>query len=66
MNKFKGNKVVLIGNGAVGSSYAFSLVNQSIVDELVTLERAKSYREKKAKKNDRNTSQDNAQKGGTL
>lgn len=33
MNKFKGNKVVLIGNGAVGSSYAFSLVNQSIVDE---------------------------------
>ena len=24
------------------------------------------YREKKAKKNDRNTSQDNAQKGGTL
>lgn len=28
MNKFKGNKVVLIGNGAVGSSYAFSLVNQ--------------------------------------
>ncbi|SUL31155.1 L-lactate dehydrogenase [Staphylococcus aureus] len=38
MNKFKGNKVVLIGNGAVGSSYAFSLVNQSIVDELVIID----------------------------
>lgn len=34
MNKFKGNKVVLIGNGMVGSSYAFSLVNQGIADEL--------------------------------
>ncbi len=38
MNKFKGNKVVLIGNGAVGSSYAFSLVNQDIVDELVIID----------------------------
>ncbi|MGT2652890.1 lactate/malate family dehydrogenase [Staphylococcus aureus] len=38
MNKFKGNKVVLIGNGAVSSSYAFSLVNQSIVDELVIID----------------------------
>ncbi|MBO1199741.1 L-lactate dehydrogenase [Staphylococcus simiae] len=38
MNQFKGNKVVLIGNGAVGSSYAFSLVNQSIVDELVIID----------------------------
>ncbi|WP_424836001.1 lactate/malate family dehydrogenase, partial [Staphylococcus aureus] len=34
MNKFKGNKAELIGNGAVGSSYAFSLANQSMVDEL--------------------------------
>lgn len=34
MSKFKGNKVVLIGNGMVGSSYAFSLVNQGIADEL--------------------------------
>lgn len=34
MTKFKGNKVVLIGNGMVGSSYAFSLVNQGIADEL--------------------------------
>lgn len=31
MNKFKGNKVVLIGNGAVGSSYAFSLVNKALL-----------------------------------
>lgn len=38
MKQFKGNKVVLIGNGAVGSSYAFSLVNQSIVDELVIID----------------------------
>ncbi|WP_445949969.1 lactate/malate family dehydrogenase, partial [Staphylococcus aureus] len=38
MNRFKGNKVVLIGNGAVGSSYAFSLVNQRIVDELVIID----------------------------
>lgn len=34
MNNFKGNKVVLIGNGMVGSSYAFSLVNQGLADEL--------------------------------
>ena len=37
-----------------------------ILPEPGPLESAKSYREKKAKKNDRNTSQDNAQKGGTL
>ncbi len=38
MNKFKGNKVVLIGNGAVGKAHPFSLVNQSIVDELVIID----------------------------
>lgn len=38
MKQFKGNKVVLIGNGAVGSSYAFSMVNQGICDEFVIID----------------------------
>ncbi|WP_181350850.1 L-lactate dehydrogenase [Thalassobacillus sp. CUG 92003] len=32
------NRVVVIGAGAVGSSYAFSLLNQSITEELVILD----------------------------
>ncbi len=32
------NKVVLIGMGAVGSSYAFALLNQGIVNELVLID----------------------------
>ena len=32
------NKVVVIGTGAVGISYAFSLVNQGTVDELVLID----------------------------
>lgn len=38
MEKFKGNKVVLIGNGAVGSSYAFSMLNQGACDEFVIID----------------------------
>lgn len=30
-----GNKVVLVGTGAVGSSYAYALMNQGISDEIV-------------------------------
>lgn len=33
-----GNKVVLIGTGAVGSSYAYALMNQGITDELVLID----------------------------
>ena len=33
-----GNKVVLIGTGAVGSSYAYALINQGITDELVLID----------------------------
>ncbi|WP_436859751.1 L-lactate dehydrogenase [Staphylococcus caeli] len=38
MEYIKGNKVVLIGDGAVGSSYAFALVAQGVVDELVIID----------------------------
>lgn len=38
MNQFKGKKVVLVGNGAVGSSYAFSMINQGICDEFVIID----------------------------
>lgn len=33
-----GNKVVLIGDGFVGSSYAFSLVNSTLASELVIID----------------------------
>ncbi|MEL3973304.1 L-lactate dehydrogenase [Rossellomorea oryzaecorticis] len=33
-----GNKVVLVGTGAVGSSYAYSLMNQGLSDELVLVD----------------------------
>lgn len=33
-----GNKVVLVGAGAVGSSYAYALMNQGITDELVLVD----------------------------
>ena len=36
-----GNKVVLIGAGDVGVAYAFALINQSIVDHLAIIDRAK-------------------------
>ncbi|MEH7482327.1 L-lactate dehydrogenase [Neobacillus drentensis] len=32
------NSVALIGTGAVGSSYAFALINQGIVDELILID----------------------------
>lgn len=32
------NRVALIGTGAVGSSYAFALINQGIVDELILID----------------------------
>ncbi|PKE44110.1 L-lactate dehydrogenase [Macrococcoides caseolyticum] len=38
MEKFKGNKVVLVGNGAVGSSYAFAMLNQGACDEFVIID----------------------------
>ncbi|MGM1045686.1 L-lactate dehydrogenase [Paenibacillus uliginis N3/975] len=38
MNITSGRKVVLVGTGAVGSSYAFTLVNQSLCDELVLVD----------------------------
>ncbi|KIX90122.1 lactate dehydrogenase [Staphylococcus microti] len=34
----KGNKVVLVGDGAVGASYAFTMVSQGIADELVIID----------------------------
>ncbi|WP_100332598.1 L-lactate dehydrogenase [Bacillus xiapuensis] len=45
MNFTLGNKVVLVGTGAVGSSYAYALMNQGITDELVLVD----LNEKKAK-----------------
>lgn len=33
-----GNKIVLVGTGAVGSSYAYSLMNQGLSDELVLVD----------------------------
>lgn len=38
MIDIKGNKVVLIGTGAVGSSYAFSMLNQGVCDELIFID----------------------------
>ena len=38
MNAKHGNKVVLVGNGAVGSSYAFAMVVQGIADELMIID----------------------------
>ncbi|PTI40431.1 L-lactate dehydrogenase [Staphylococcus succinus] len=40
MKNVKSNKVVLIGDGAVGSSYAFALVAQGVADELVIIDLA--------------------------
>lgn len=41
----KSKKVVLIGDGAVGSSYAFSLIQSQIADELVIVDVAKDHAE---------------------
>ncbi|SIS58892.1 L-lactate dehydrogenase [Salimicrobium flavidum] len=38
MKKDKVNRVVLIGAGAVGSSYAFAMLNQSVAEELVIID----------------------------
>ncbi|MCA1064028.1 L-lactate dehydrogenase [Rossellomorea sp. AcN35-11] len=38
MNVTLGNKVVLVGTGAVGSSYAYSLMNQGLTDDLVLID----------------------------
>lgn len=38
MNVKHGNKVVLVGNGAVGSSYAFAMVVQGIADDLTIID----------------------------
>ncbi|RKL68726.1 L-lactate dehydrogenase [Salipaludibacillus neizhouensis] len=41
----KTSKVVVIGTGLVGSSYAFSLINQNITDELVLIDLNKNKTE---------------------
>ncbi|KOO48313.1 L-lactate dehydrogenase [Viridibacillus arvi] len=38
MNLTQGDKVVLVGTGAVGSSYAYALINQGICEELVLVD----------------------------
>ena len=38
MDMTLGNKVVLVGTGAVGSSYAYALMNQGISDEIVLVD----------------------------
>lgn len=38
MRHDKSSSVALIGTGAVGSSYAFALMNQGIVNELVMID----------------------------
>lgn len=38
MSMTLGNKVVLVGTGAVGSSYAYALMNQGISDEIVLVD----------------------------
>ncbi|MEN2766293.1 L-lactate dehydrogenase [Ornithinibacillus xuwenensis] len=38
MNLTLGNKIVLVGNGAVGSSYSYALLNQGICDDLIIVD----------------------------
>ncbi|WP_175637885.1 L-lactate dehydrogenase [Metabacillus schmidteae] len=38
MNITLGNKIVLVGNGAVGSSYAYALLNQGLCDDLIIVD----------------------------
>lgn len=38
MNKEKVNRVVLVGTGAVGCSFAYSLINQGVAEELVLID----------------------------
>lgn len=38
MNNGKVNRVVLIGTGAVGCSYAYSMINQGVAEELVLID----------------------------
>lgn len=38
MNKEKVNRIVLVGTGAVGCSYAYSLINQGVAEELVLID----------------------------
>jgi L-lactate dehydrogenase len=38
MNNKKVNRVVLIGTGAVGCSYAYSMINQGVAEELVLID----------------------------
>ncbi|WP_110928136.1 L-lactate dehydrogenase [Bacillus massiliglaciei] len=38
MNKEKVNRVVVVGTGAVGCSYAYSLINQGVAEELVLID----------------------------
>lgn len=38
MNNCKVNRVVLVGTGAVGCSYAYSMINQGVAEELVLID----------------------------
>ena len=38
MNREKINRVVLVGTGAVGCSYAYSMINQGVAEELVLID----------------------------
>jgi L-lactate dehydrogenase len=38
VNKEKVNRIVLVGTGAVGCSYAYSLINQGVAEELVLID----------------------------
>ncbi|CAM3940315.1 L-lactate dehydrogenase [Mesobacillus zeae] len=38
MNKEKVNRVVLVETGAVGCSFAYSLINQGVAEELVLID----------------------------
>ena len=38
MNITPGNKIVLVGTGAVGSSYAYALINQGLSNELILVD----------------------------
>lgn len=47
MKKYDQRKVVLVGCGMVGMSYAYSVLNQNICDELVLIDVNKSAQEVK-------------------
>ena len=46
MKKAEKRKVVLIGTGMVGMSYAYAILNQNLCDELVLISIRKKLRER--------------------